>query len=301
MKIAILGIGAIGCYIAASLAPIDDLELYLLARSNYAALKNNGIVLTEENGAEISVKNFCIENSMNKLPKSDIIFICVQSGQTGGLLKDLSALCHEHTIVITLQNGLDFESDIVQSVPNNTVYSGTCWIKVSKLSENHVLHDFGNLLKLGPVSKKAEDTATLVDFFKKTNLKLELTDNVTSVQLTKLALNVPFFVLMAQEGKTIAEILIDQSLDEKRMALQQEIITASKAIHAPIDEPFINEIVSTLRNMQAIPPNSREELRSRMKEQLPRNDGSLIGFFADKNIKLSQLKKEYSIIFKGAQ
>ncbi|MCE3237026.1 MAG: ketopantoate reductase [Gammaproteobacteria bacterium] len=299
MKIAILGIGAIGGYIAASLSPINGLEIYLFARSNYNTIKNNGITLTETDGSEISLRNFFVENAMDNIPKCDIIFICVQSGQTNGLLKDLPHLCHEDSSVITLQNGLDFEAGIIQSVPNNAVYSGTCWIKVSKISENNIRHDFGNLIQLGSVSNIIADTIALMNFFKRANLELEVTDDVRSVQLTKLALNVPFFILIAKEGKTTAEILMDPSLDEKRMILQQEIIEASQKIHAPIDISFVDKIVLNLRNIKAIPPDSRKELSYRMKKELPQNAGNLIEYFADKNIELSQLKKEYTDIFKG--
>lgn len=302
MKVAILGIGAIGSYVSAKFSLLKDVELFLLARSNFEEIAADGIVLTEAESLEkepIIYKRYSVMRSMEEMPKCDVVIICVKSSQTASILENIETLCHTGTEIITLQNGLHFEDEIAHSVPeDNAVYSGTCWIKVSVLSKNHVRHDFGTLIKLGQYSGKISDISNIVTLFQTAGLVIELTDNICAVQLTKLALNAPFFVLSAMTGKSVVEILFDSILDEKRSALQAEIIQASASIGSHVDEPFIEKIVVDLRAMQPVPPASREGLMSRMKAELPQSSGALLRFFNAQGVALPQLNEAYNATLK---
>lgn len=302
MKIAVLGIGAIGSYISAKLSQLNSVELFLLARSNFDEIQENGIVLTEAQSLEKEEKafrQFSVFRCMQGMPTCDIVIICVKSNQIPAVLENIKCLCHSQTIVITLQNGLNFENEIASALPENTpLYSGTCWIKVSTLSKNHVRHDFGTLIKLGRYSGEINNSQALVDLFQAAGLTIELVENIIAVQLTKLALNVPFFTLSAMTGKSVAEILHDTELDVKRNILQEEIIQAADLIDAQIDVSFIEKIIIDLRKMQPVPPASREALIERMKAELPQSTGELLKFFNAKDIKLSELSGAYNSLYK---
>jgi 2-dehydropantoate 2-reductase len=302
MKVAILGMGAIGSYVSAKLSLLKDVELFLLARSNFEEISADGIVLTEAEFSEkepVIYNQFSVMRRMEEMPKCDVVIICVKSSQTSSILENIETLCHTGTEIITLQNGLNFEDEIAHSVPaDNAVYSGTCWIKASVLSKNHVRHDFGTLIKLGQYSGKTSDISNIVTLFQTAGLVIELTDNICAVQLTKLALNVPFFVLSAMTGKSVAEILFDPIVDKKRSTLQSEIIQVSASIGSPVDEPFIEKIIVDLRAMQPVPPASRKGVMSRMKAELPQSSGALLRFFKNRGIALPQLNEAYNATLK---
>lgn len=85
MKIAILGIGAIGSYISAKLSQLDSVELYLLALSNFDVIQKDGIVLTDaqsENQEAIIFTRFSLFRHMHEMPKCNVIIICVKTSQT---------------------------------------------------------------------------------------------------------------------------------------------------------------------------------------------------------------------------
>lgn len=194
-----------------------------------------------------------------------------------------------------MQNGLNFESEITSALPKNIpFYSGTCWIKISTLSKNHFRHDFGELIKLGQYSGDISNLQIVIDLFKTVGLTIEVNDNICSVQLTKLALNVPFFTLSAMTGSSIAEILHDAELDKKRNILQAEIVQASASMSADVDILFIEKVVADLRKMQPIPPASRDALAERIKTELPQSAGELLAFFNEKGITLFELSKAYN-------
>ena len=256
MKIAVLGIGAIGTYVSVKLGQLNNIELFLLARSNFDEIQKNGVVLTEAQSLKQEVntfKRFSVFRHIQEMPACDIVIICVKSSQTSVVLENIQCLCHLETKVITLQNGLNFEDEITKALQKNTpLYSGTCWIKVSTLSKNHIRHDFGTLIKLGQYSGGINNSQELVDLFQAAGLTIELVDNITAVQLTKLALNVPFFTLSAITGNSIAEILHDAELDKQRNVLQAEIIQAAILAEANVDVLFIENIISELRKMQPV-------------------------------------------------
>ena len=119
MKIAVLGIGAIGGYISAKLSQLDNFELYLLARGNFDKIQKDGIVLTEAQSVEqepITYKRFSLFCRIQEMPKCDLVIIAVKSSQTSAILENIECLCHSETKAITLQNGLNFEGEIKRLV-----------------------------------------------------------------------------------------------------------------------------------------------------------------------------------------
>lgn len=300
MHIAILGIGAIGSYIAAMFAQNTDHHLYLLARSNYLTIKEQGIVIEEvANASSSSSHRFTVVDDISKIPTCDFIILAVRESQLADLLPALKGICLNHTSIISLQNGINFEKKIQEALPAHPLYSGTCWIKVTNLALGRIRHDFGDTIKLGRYSPKDQivpiDPAdkSLKGLFEEAGLKCDLEENIQSVQLTKLALNVPFFVLMAQEGRPPVEILLDEGLNAKRQELLQEIVEAAQLYGSPIDVHYIAKIVEGLSSPSVTQAPPSQKLVEKMRVELPSNVGALLDLLESNGQKLPKLRSLY--------
>ncbi len=272
MSVAILGAGRIGSYIASQLAENTQNDIHLLARGNYEAIKESGITVTDdETGETLTTKRFTLYRDVRDLPPCDLVIITVHVHQNRELLTQDLPLFRPHTRVVSLQNGLDFEQGLAEMLPSHTpLYSGTCWIKISQIGPAHIRHHFGKNIKLGPPETKIKD------FFTQAGFSLDLTDDVKSVQLTKMALNIPFIALMAKYGKSTTEILADPELNAQRQALQNELAEVSFAIGSPLDLDLISRVVEDLKKTPNIPPASREKLAEAMKYELKQHIPPLI-------------------------
>lgn len=105
MKIAIVGAGAIGGYLGVKLA-LSGVDVSFVARgANLAAISQNGMRLEQENGETLHATNVraC---SMADAGPHDYVFLTMKAHQVAPVAFEINALCHSHTAVVTLQNGL---------------------------------------------------------------------------------------------------------------------------------------------------------------------------------------------------
>ena len=282
MKIAVIGAGPIGCYVISCLARSTDHELYLLGRSTCAAIAHAGILVEDKVTLEtyrIDPGRFHIESDIKKIPACDVIILAVKAHQISDLLGHLRSLCLPSTVVVTLQNGWNFEEKIQAAIPENPLYSGTCWIRMSAAgsTDGHpyaIRHDFGSVIQLGCYQGKgapkfsAEGEAILQALFKPSGSDLELVANPQSAQLAKLALNVPLCILMVKHACSVSEIFALH--DEEYMALQKEMIEAAEKAGFPVAPAHIAEYVEHFRKMPLAPPTgSRKEHAAEVRKALP--------------------------------
>lgn len=304
MKIIIIGGGQIGCYIATQFAIKTKHEIFLLARSTYPAIKKNGITVTDvEANTTYHTDRIMVCNDIDQLPQANLIILATKTSQNSALLSNLARLCLSGAPVVTLQNGLDFEEEIAHSVQHHSLYSGTCWIKVTTKEPSHIRHEFGKNIKLGCYSSEKLEVAiqprdkVIKIIFEKAGLVIDLVTNIKSVQLTKLALNIPFFILSAVYGNSISEILSNPSIDAQRKKLQAEIVHASSLLGSPVDIVFIEGMVTKLRKMPVTVPISRSQLAASMKQELPLNVNTLLRLMSQHNISLPLLEEYNDVIF----
>lgn len=300
MNIAIIGIGSIGSYVAAMFAQHTDHHLYLLARSNYLTIQEQGIIVEEALSNEsVTAHRFTVVDNINKIPACEFVILAVREAQLANFLPDLRRICLDHTKIVCLQNGINFEKKLQEALPNHSLYSGACWLKVTTLGPGRIRHDFGDNIKLGRYSLIEQNVLidpadeSVKQVLEEAKFKCDLEENIQSIQLTKLALNAPFCILMAQRGKTPSEILADSTLNEQREELLQEIIKACQLYGSPIDVEFLIENLEKLRLQPVIAALSPQKFAEMMKLELPSNVGALLDLMESKGLNLAKLRSLY--------
>ena len=125
-KISIFGAGAIGGYIAASLAKTDA-KISLVARGPHKkAIDENGLTFIK-NGKSENFK-FKITDDPKILGVQDYIFISIKAHSISNIVDTLSPIINDHTSIISAVNGLpwwyfykaytgtDFDNKCIESV-----------------------------------------------------------------------------------------------------------------------------------------------------------------------------------------
>lgn len=106
MKIAIVGAGAIGGYLGAKLAAAGE-DITMIARgSNLAAIRASGLKLIQEDRSEICTTSLRAFARPEEAGVHDFVLLAVKAHQVEGVAPGLAQLCHEHTAIVTLQNGI---------------------------------------------------------------------------------------------------------------------------------------------------------------------------------------------------
>ncbi|MHB1142624.1 MAG: 2-dehydropantoate 2-reductase [Sulfuricaulis sp.] len=106
MKICIVGAGAIGGLLGAKLALAGE-EVTLIARgAHLEAMQKNGLKLIEEDGSEHVAKNVKATSRIAEAGKQDVVILALKAHQVEPIAKEIPALFHDQTAVVTTQNGI---------------------------------------------------------------------------------------------------------------------------------------------------------------------------------------------------
>jgi len=105
VKIAVVGAGAIGGYVGGWLAAAGEDVTFIARGANLAAIKQNGMRVIGEDGAEIVTRPAVHERTVDAGPQ-DYVILAVKAHQVGAIAADVAALCHADTAIVTMQNGI---------------------------------------------------------------------------------------------------------------------------------------------------------------------------------------------------
>ncbi|HSV44416.1 MAG TPA: 2-dehydropantoate 2-reductase [Ramlibacter sp.] len=104
MKIAVIGAGAIGGWLAARLALAGD-DVSVIARgATLRQLASHGVEL--RSGGRTEVARVCASASAAELGPQDVVLLTVKAPALPALAPGLGALLHENTLVLNAGNGL---------------------------------------------------------------------------------------------------------------------------------------------------------------------------------------------------
>jgi 2-dehydropantoate 2-reductase len=146
MRICIVGCGAVGSLFAASLAQLDDVEVwaYDLAQDHVDAINRDGLRLS---GAGELIGRLRATNEAAELPRCEFGIVATKAMHTDAAI---AATAHAFAdgCVATVQNGLGNEETIARHVPR--VIRGTTFPAGRLLAPGHVQWDVKGDTTLGP-------------------------------------------------------------------------------------------------------------------------------------------------------
>jgi len=106
MRICVVGAGAIGGLMGTKLA-LSGQEVTLIDQgAHLAAIKENGLKLVMEDGAELLAKDLKATDSFDEAGTQDMVILALKAHQIEAVAPKLPALFDADTSIVTVQNGL---------------------------------------------------------------------------------------------------------------------------------------------------------------------------------------------------
>ncbi len=108
MKIAIVGVGAIGGYIGTCLAHAGDEVTFIARGANLEALRSQGIRLIMADGSEKAVPRVRATNSYEEAGPQDLVILAMKGHQVEAVAPQVPTLFGPDTVVVPMQNGIPY-------------------------------------------------------------------------------------------------------------------------------------------------------------------------------------------------
>jgi 2-dehydropantoate 2-reductase len=254
MKVAVVGVGALGCLLGAYLSEIEDVVLLGNWTEQINTIRRNGLWLTRPDGRR-SHHVVAIADYRQPVTPVDVALIAVKSRQTVAAAHFAQTVLSDGGLVVTLQNGLNNLSKLRAVLGNDRVAIGVTSQGASLVGPGEVRHAghgptyFGRdpVLADGP-----QDRLTRVsDLFNAAGLEAKMVDDTEGLIWGKLAVNAainPLTALLRVPNGFLAE---DDRLIELMSLAANEVAAVARAIGITLPYPDAAERAITVARATA--------------------------------------------------
>ncbi len=256
-KIAIIGAGAVGCYILWGLSQKNDIELSVIASG---ARKER----FERDGFYINDQLFTpVIKTPREAHGADLVIVSVKYNALQSAVLDIKEIIDEHTVVMSLMNGVDSEEVIGSAIGEEHIVPAL--IKVaSERKTNRVFFDPESTVGIVYGEKggeKTERTKALERLFEGTGLHYRESDVILAEIWNKFRLNVGNNQPQAMLGVGVGAYGDSEHVAAIRKGLVDELdaIAKAKGIDLAVADPvstrgskiFKKARYSTLQDLDA--------------------------------------------------
>ena len=127
MKFAILGSGAVGGYFGARLARSGQEVTFVARGAHLDAIRARGLEVRSEKLGDFTVRA-AAESDTSMIGSVDVTIVAVKAYDNAAALPMLRPLIGPHTVVLTLQNGVDSVDEVAAVVGERHVLGGTTYV-----------------------------------------------------------------------------------------------------------------------------------------------------------------------------
>ncbi|GLS43546.1 2-dehydropantoate 2-reductase [Methylobacterium brachythecii] len=137
MKVTVMGAGAVGCYYGGLLARAGHAVTLIGRQPHVDAVRKRGLLL--EIGASCEAVPVTATTNSNGVADAELVLVCVKSGDTETVGRDLVAHLSPGTTVLSLQNGID-NAERLQAVIERHVVPVAVYVATEMAGPGHVRH-----------------------------------------------------------------------------------------------------------------------------------------------------------------
>lgn len=230
MKIAILGAGALGCAIGATLTEGGH-ETWLIARSpaHVDAMRMHGLRVDDARGARhVRVR---ATTRPEEAGVAEVVVVLVKSFHTDAAIRGAQALVGPETVVLSLQNGLGHEDILADAVGRERVLAGKTYVGGVLRGEGHIESGVaGKHTIIGELDgRMTERVRRIADAFNGAGLSTRVSDNIVGAMWDKLLVNVATGALTGITSLTYGQLYDEPLLKATSLAAVGEAIAAAQA------------------------------------------------------------------------
>jgi len=258
VKIAVVGAGAIGGWIAARLA-LAGLDISVVARGEtLESIDSEGLRLTD-NG-ETRCVAVATSDDPAALGEHDIVIVAVKAPALVEIASTLEPLIGPETLIIPMLNGVpwwfteeplrsvDPDGDIADALPFGQIIGCVVHASCRREAPNHVHVVHAEKLILGePDGGTSDRVERLCELFHTEGIRCEQSDNVRRAIWYKLWGNATINPLSALTRSTADQLLDNDSIRAFMAGAMDELAALGAAIGCPISESAEDRMEVTAR------------------------------------------------------
>lgn len=248
-RFGVVGAGATGALIAASLADAGYAVTLIARGASLDHIRKNGIRITRPDGSEM-VAHPDVAAAGERVEPVDVAIFSVKSYDTADAARALGPLVRDTGHVLCLQNGVENEQVLSQFVGEGRVIPGVLYVGAERTGPGAVACSTQPRVVFG--RGKAEESAPIEGIeaaLKDAGVTVELSDDILAAKWQKFIFNCGLNPLTATTGLKLGQILANEEGLDLFDRLIGEAIEAAEAESAPVGPETREKVMETARRM----------------------------------------------------
>ncbi|RFU33968.1 hypothetical protein B7463_g2376, partial [Scytalidium lignicola] len=277
INVLLFGLGAIGSFYAFILSRQDNVSLTVVARSNYEAVKNNGLIIESEvHGKHTYYPNRVVRSPAEAASVYDYI-VCANKAIGQNSVPDiLRPAVGKNTTLVIIQNGVGNEEPFRKAFPDCAILSCVTWVGASQAVPGIVKHTKSEHTQIGlysnPKRERKEEQERLERFvalLRAGKTPVDVEEDVQLKRWEKLVWNA------AWNSLTTLTLLDTQSwLKSSPNAmpmtrqLMREVIDVSRKCGVPLQYSLIDQLIDKILAMPGIGSSMQADCKAGRKMEV---------------------------------
>jgi 2-dehydropantoate 2-reductase len=227
LKIAIVGVGAIGGYVGIRLALAGEDMTFIARGANLEALRSRGIRLETADGKEEVVPKVKATDDYGHAGPQDVVILAMKAHQLEAVARDVPKLFGPDTVVVPMQNGIPYwyfhrypgelagtrvhsvdpSGLISEHIPGDRVIGCVVYPAAELVSPGVIKHVEGNRFPVGePDGTSSARVARVSECFVRGGFQAPVLSDIRAEIWLKLWGNLTFNPISALSRATLADI-----------------------------------------------------------------------------------------------
>jgi 2-dehydropantoate 2-reductase len=263
MRIGVVGVGAIGGFMAARLARAGQTVTLVDVGRTQDVLRERGLVLVTSDGVQLSATGATVRDLHDAGPQ-DLIVLAVKAYDLPAVAADLPRLCHEETVILPLQNGmpwwyfqkhtepwkgrritnLDPDGSLERNIPAERILGSVVYPAAEVIEPGVIRHVEGSRIVVGELDDRETDRAkTIIELLNQAGFKSFFLQDLRGEVWLKLLGSAVLNPVSALTRATMMEICQFPPSHDLVLALMKEVEAVANAFGVTMRLPIEHRLL----------------------------------------------------------
>ena len=253
-KIAVIGIGGVGGYVAGMLAKAYPHVTMVARGARGESIRENGLVLHSDYKGEIVAKPERVV-PVREMGQQDYIFICVKNYSLEDVCENIRDMVTDDTVIIPVMNGVDPGEKIRSLIGRGTIVDSLIYtVAFANADFSISQQDTFTWLCIGIKNAdqgQQEKVTQVAEILKGADIDYKDDGDIEVEIWRKYILNCAFNVMTAFYDNTIGELRRDTVKAQQYETLVWEAASVGRAKGVALTDEHIQEVIHKFRHVHA--------------------------------------------------
>lgn len=250
-EIMVVGAGSVGGFFGAHLARKNQHVSFLLRPRTCEAIRRKGLTIQRAAGT-FTVRPSAASDP-RELPRPDVVILGVKAYDLEEALAQLTPVLWDHTVILTLQNGVDTEDRILERLKRDCVVGGVAFI-YSKIVEPGVIAHYkkGTVVIGEMLGHRSERVGKITQLFKDAGITCQISDDIRRSKWEKMCWNCVFNPVTVLINDRVAKALDHPEMLGVIRQIVEEVAAVSAALKVPLAPDMAEKVVKWTQEIRDI-------------------------------------------------